>query len=290
MYKVNEIFPGIRHITETMGVGFTLIEGSERAILFDTGYGMEDVKAFITTMTNKPVTVLLSHGHHDHMLGARWFPKTYLCAEDMEEFLERTGKGQRTKVKAQAEEQHVSVPEDFMTAEIAPPEAILFNEKTGSFERKRVNLGSLEVQVIKVPGHTPGSIVLYVPAYDLLLTGDDWNPCTWMWFPTSARAGLWRNRMKELIHTLEEENGRAIQSVICSHQPMKREGRELKEFLEYMTDERLADAPAIDMGAPINTHEIRNDEKGWQLIFDRDKAVYVLFSFEKYIAKENRIG
>ena len=273
MYKVNEIFPGIRHITETMGVGFTLIEGSERAILFDTGYGMEDVKAFITTMTDKPVTVLLSHGHHDHMLGARWFPKTYLCAEDMEEFLERTGKGQRTKVKAQAEEQHVSVPEDFMTAEIAPPEAILFNEKAGSFERKRVNLGSLEVQVIKVPGHTPGSIVLYVPAYDLLLTGDDWNPCTWMWFPTSARAGLWRNRMKELIHTLEEENRRTIQSVICSHQPMKREGRELKEFLEYMTNERLADAPAIDMGAPINTHEIRNDEKGWQLIFDRDKAV-----------------
>ena len=273
MYKVNEIFPGIRHITETMGVGFTLIEGSERAILFDTGYGMEDVKAFITTMTDKPVTVLLSHGHHDHMLGARWFPKTYLCAEDMEEFLERTGKGQRTKVKAQAEEQHVSVPEDFMTAEIAPPEAILFNEKAGSFERKRVNLGSLEVQVIKVPGHTPGSIVLYVPAYDLLLTGDDWNPCTWMWFPTSAGAGLWRNRMKELIHTLEEENRRTIQSVICSHQPMKREGRELKEFLEYMTNERLADAPAIDMGAPINTHEIRNDEKGWQLIFDRDKAV-----------------
>ena len=273
MYKVNEIFPGIRHITETMGVGFTLIEGSERAILFDTGYGMEDVKAFITTMTDKPVTVLLSHGHHDHMLGARWFPKTYLCAEDMEEFLERTGKGQRTKVKAQAEEQHVSVPEDFMTAEIAPPETILFNEKAGSFERKRVNLGSLEVQVIKVPGHTPGSIVLYVPAYDLLLTGDDWNPCTWMWFPTSAGAGLWRNRMKELIHTLEEENRRTIQSVICSHQPMKREGRELKEFLEYMTNERLADAPAIDMGAPINTHEIRNDEKGWQLIFDRDKTV-----------------
>ena len=273
MYKVNEIFPGIRHITETMGVGFTLIEGSERAILFDTGYGMEDVKAFITTMTDKPVTVLLSHGHHDHMLGARRFPKTYLCAEDMEEFLERTGKGQRTKVKAQAEEQHVSVPEDFMTAEIAPPEAILFNEKAGSFERKRVNLGSLEVHVIKVPGHTPGSIVLYVPAYDLLLTRDDWNPCTWMWFPTSARAGLWRNRMKELIHTLEEENRRTIQSVICSHQPMKREGRELKEFLEYMTNERLADAPAIDMGAPINTHEIRNDEKGWQLIFDRDKAV-----------------
>jgi len=273
MYKVNQIFPGIRHITETMGVGFTLIEGSEQAILFDTGYGTEDVKAFIGTLTEKPLMVLLSHGHHDHVLGARWFEKTYLCAEDMEEFLERTGKRQRMKVKAQAKEQNVSVPADFMTAGIALPEAILFNEKTGSFERKRADLGHMEVQVIKVPGHTPGSIVLYVRAYDLLLTGDDWNPCTWMWFPTSAGADLWRNRMKELIDTLEEENGREIQNVICSHQPMTREGGELKEFLEYMTDERLANAPAIDMGAPINTHEVRNDEKGWHLIFDRDKAV-----------------
>jgi len=273
MYKVNQIFPGIRHITETMGVGFTLIEGSERAVLFDTGYGMEDVNAFIATLTEKPVTVLLSHGHHDHMLGARWFPKTCLCAEDMEEFLERTGTGQRTKVRAQAKEQNVPVPEDFMTAEIALPEAILFNEKAGPFERRREDLGGLEVQVIKVPGHTPGSIVLYVPAKDLLLTGDDWNPCTWMWFPTSVAANLWRNRMKELIRTLEEENEREIRSVICSHQPMRREGRELKEFLEFMTDERLAGAPAVDMGAPINTHEVRNDEKGWQLIFDMDKAV-----------------
>jgi len=273
MYMVNEIFPGIRHITETMGVGFTLIEGSERAILFDTGYGMEDVKAFIGTLTEKPVSVLLSHGHHDHMLGARWFPKTYLCEEDTEEFLERTGRGQRTKVESQAKAQNVPVPEDFMTAEIALPEAIRFNEKAGPFDRRRENPGSLEVQIIKVPGHTPGSIVLYVPEDDLLLTGDDWNPCTWMWFPTSVAAHLWRNRMKELIRILEEENGREIRNVICSHQPMRRDGRELKEFLEYITDERLVNAPAIDMGAPINTHEVRNDEKGWQLIFDRDKAV-----------------
>jgi hypothetical protein len=110
-----------------------------------------------------------------------------------------------------------------------------------------------------------------VPAYDLLLTGDDWNPCTWMWFPTSDSANLWRERMKELIRTLEEEYGRSIRHVICSHRPMMREGNEIRGFLEYVTDRRMKEAPAIDMGAPINTHEIRNDEKDWQLIFDQDK-------------------
>ena len=271
LYTVNEVLPGIRHISETMGVGFTLIEGKERAILFDTGYGMEDVKSFVGKLTQKSVTVLLSHGHHDHMLGARWFEKTYLCAEDMEEFMERTGETQRTKVEAQAKEANVPVPADFMTAEIAQPEKIRFTEKAGSFERRREELDGMEVQVIKVPGHTPGSIVLYVPAHDLLLTGDDWNPCTWMWFPTSVAANLWRDRMEELVRTLEEESGKEIRHVICSHQPMLREGRELKEFLKNITDERIEKAPAIDMGAPINTHEIRNDKNGWQLIFDKDK-------------------
>ena len=272
MFKVNQVFPGIRHLTDAMGVSFTLIEGRERAILFDTGYGMEDVKAFVGTLTDKPLTVLLSHGHHDHMLGARWFEKTFLCREDLEEFRERTGEGQRTKVRKQAQDQGVAVPEDFMTAPIALPEDILFTEKAGPYERRREETGGLEVQIIKVPGHTPGSIVLYVPEHDLLLTGDDWNPCTWMWFPTSAAANVWRDRMKELIRTLEEESGREIRHVICSHQPMMREGRELKGFLEYMTDERMKEAPMVDMGAPIRTHQVVSEADGWVLIFDYNKG------------------
>ena len=272
MIKVNQVFPGIRHLTDAMGVSFTLIEGRERAILFDTGYGMEDVKAFAGTLTDKPLTVLLSHGHHDHMLGARWFEKTFLCREDLEEFRERTGEGQRTKVRKQAQDQGVAVPEDFMTAPIALPEDILFTEKAGPYERRREETGGLEVQIIKVPGHTPGSIVLYVPEHDLLLTGDDWNPCTWMWFPTSAAANVWRDRMKELIRTLEEESGREIRHVICSHQPMMREGRELKGFLEYMTDERMKEAPMVDMGAPIRTHQVVSEADGWVLIFDYNKG------------------
>ena len=172
----------------------------------------------------------------------------------------------------QAEGAGVPVPADFMTAPIAVPEIIRFTGRTGEFDSETEDLGGLEVRVIRVPGHTPGSIVLYVPARGLLMTGDDWNPCTWMWFPSSLSAKEWRNSMLSLIRTLEEDGGE-ISHVICSHQPMVREGSELKAFLAYMTDERLDSAPAVDMGAPINTHQVRKEPEDWTLIFDKDKTM-----------------
>ena len=162
MFTQNEVFPGVFHITDAMGVSFTLIEGGQKAVLFDTGYGTEDACAYVKTLTDKPVKVYLSHGHHDHMLGARWFEKTWLCPEDMEEFTLRTGEGQRKKVMKQASERGVQVPDDFMDALIPLPEAIRFESYTGGFESLEEDLGGISVSVIHVPGHTLGSIVMNI--------------------------------------------------------------------------------------------------------------------------------
>ncbi len=271
MFQLAEIAPGVKHIQDAMGVCFTLIEGEKYAVLFDTGYGTEDVQAYVRTLTDKPVKVYLSHGHHDHILGARWFGQTWMDAADMDEFRERTGEVQRRKVMKQAEGKGVPVPDDFLEAMIRLPGAIRFEGKTGPFDSLEEDLGSLTIRVILVPGHTPGSIVIFVPARGLLLTGDDWNPCTWMWFPTSMDASGWRENMKTLIRELEND-GTEIKTVVCSHQPMAREGKELKAFLEYMTDDRIKAAPAVDMGAPVDTHQIVKEPEGWVLLFDLEKV------------------
>ena len=269
MFNPVYVFPGITHITDNMGVSFTLIEGTEKAVLFDTGYGMENVCSYLRTITDKPLTVLLSHGHHDHILGARWFPSTVLCKEDMEEFIQRTGRQQRTYVMKQAEQRGITVPDDFLTVPYNMPGVILFSGKTGEFDSFSADLGQLKITVIRVPGHTPGSIMVFIPQYRLLLTGDNWNPCTWMWFPSSLPAGLWHNNMVNLIRTLEQDDD--IRYVICPHQPEPRNGDELKEYLAYMTDERMAEASAVDMGSPINTHQVNEKRNEWILVLDKDK-------------------
>ena len=46
-FEVNHVCPGVMHIRDVMGVCMTLIEGEKAALLVDTGYGTEDVAAFI---------------------------------------------------------------------------------------------------------------------------------------------------------------------------------------------------------------------------------------------------
>jgi glyoxylase-like metal-dependent hydrolase (beta-lactamase superfamily II) len=46
-----------------------LVVGRDRALLFDTGMGMSDIHAIVSALTDRPVVVLNSHTHVDHVGG-----------------------------------------------------------------------------------------------------------------------------------------------------------------------------------------------------------------------------
>ena len=43
MFTVNRVLPGIFHIQDAMGVSFTLMEGKDRALLFDAPVGIKNI-------------------------------------------------------------------------------------------------------------------------------------------------------------------------------------------------------------------------------------------------------
>lgn len=55
-----------------------LLEGEEKALLIDTGYGAGNLKAFVETLTDKPVIVANTHFHPDHSAGNGEFEAVYM--------------------------------------------------------------------------------------------------------------------------------------------------------------------------------------------------------------------
>ena len=147
--------PGVWHIVDCMGVCMTLLEGENAAMLVDTGYGIEDVADFMHHMTDLPLTVFLTHNHHDHAMGARCFPETYMLEADMADWRMFTNDEMRRRVLTQAIGKNLTVDEKtFLAGEIPLPKVM----KPGV-----IDLGGLTAEIIEAPGHTPGSAVVYVP-------------------------------------------------------------------------------------------------------------------------------
>lgn len=256
-FESHEVLPGVHHIRDAMGVCMTLLAGTERALLVDTGYGTEDVQAYIHTLTQLPLTVLLTHGHHDHALGARWFDETYMFAEDIPDFVTYTGRETRERVLQQARGKGLAVDDGFMTAAIPLPEPM----REGS-----IDLGGMTVQVWRCPGHTPGSAVVYVPERQLLLTADDWNPCTWLFFPAALPVHEYLANVRRLAEW-------PYTHVLCSHQPALFERSMMDDFLAALTDDVLCAAKPVNI-SPYEATDTRQADlpHGQILVFDWDKA------------------
>ncbi len=132
------------HIVDCMGVCMTLLEGENAAMLVDTGYGIEDVADFMRHMTDLPLTVFLTHNHHDHAMGARCFPETYMLEADMADWDMFTNDKMRRRVLTQAIGKNLTVDEKtFLAGEIPLPKVM----KPGV-----IDLGGLTAEIIEAPG------------------------------------------------------------------------------------------------------------------------------------------
>ncbi len=257
-FEVNRVAPGVTHIRDAMGVCMTLIEGEKAALLVDTGYGTEDVAAFIATLTTKPLTVLLSHHHHDHALGARCFDKTVMLPEDLPDWPQFTDLEKRRVVLEQAKSKGLDVDEEaFLAGELAAPIAI---------HGGPLDLGGLTAEIIPCPGHTPGSCVVYVPERTLLLTGDDWNPCTWAFFDAALPVQAMRSNVRAL-------QALPFTHVLCSHQLDLYPRSKFDAFYDNLTDEVLRAAHPVTIGGWERVDTRQADVVDEQiLVFDWRKA------------------
>ncbi len=157
-----------------------LIVGQSRAILFDTGMGIGDLKGVVTALTKLPVTVLNSHTHNDHVGGNWQFSSVYGMDTG---FTRKNAQG--SSADAQAEIQPSEICGDLPVG--FDPKSYVTRPWTITkfiHDGEEIDLGGRRLQVIATPGHTPDAISLLDQANGLLFTGDTFYPGTiWLYRP-----------------------------------------------------------------------------------------------------------
>ena len=172
-------------IKDRLDVVMYLVQGEERAVLIDTGYGVGDLAGFVKGLTDKPVTVLLTHGHLDHAFGASWFGDVRMHPADAA--VVRAHRALSASVLDEARS------EGRLTA--APPDPDSF---TALAAGDVFDLGGIHVRAIAAPGHTPGSTAFLIAEERVLLTGDAGNQFTFLFHEEAATVAAYQDSLARL--------------------------------------------------------------------------------------------
>ena len=157
-----------------------LIVGEKRALLFDTGMGISDIKKITSELTKLPIIVLNSHTHDDHVGGNWQFTNIYGMDT---EFTRKNALGSREDAQAEVAPGEIcgTLPAGFdpKTYSTRPWKITALMHDGDKFD-----LGGRAIEVIATPGHTPDAITLFDRTNGLLFTGDTYYPAPiWLFRP-----------------------------------------------------------------------------------------------------------
>ncbi len=136
-YEIIEMGKGTYRI-EDGGVRFFLLEGETGALLIDSGMTVKNAKEIARSLTDLPISLLNTHADRDHVGSNAEFEKVYMHPLEEPNY-RRAGQ----------------------TGEIDPVE-----------DGDVLDLGGRELEIIHLPGHTPGSIAVLDRNSRVLISGD----------------------------------------------------------------------------------------------------------------------
>lgn len=257
-----ELLPDVHCITDRMNMNMTLLVGKRRALLIDTGYGFDDLPSAVRKITDAPLTVINTHGHHDHASGNYLFDHVYIADSDIS-VCKHYVSVSRPRIWQQAQSRSILL-DDWTRDDYLEKGCGTLCPLTDFL----IDLGGITAHLINAPGHTPGSLAVYVPERRLMLTGDDWNPTTWLFFPEAEGVPELRSSIARLL----EQN---FTWILPSHDAMLWPRSTLEIFYQATAPEILQkhseDAPHMYPGKQVKVIYL---QPGCSLYFDAEKSFH----------------
>ena len=81
---IQQLKPGLYLMDEAHEATGYLVVGEKAACLIDTMNGYNDLYQAVRAITDRPVTVVNTHGHPDHIFGNVYFEEAFLHPRDMD--------------------------------------------------------------------------------------------------------------------------------------------------------------------------------------------------------------
>ena len=145
-----------------------LLEGDEKALLIDTGWGSGTLRPYVERLTQKPVQVILTHGHLDHiqntaLLMERLGVPAALHPADLGLLTDQ--QSQPLSAQGPAGRLLLSLSRhSFQTQAFLP-----FTPTVELREGDSLAPWGVDARVLELPGHTAGSIGLDVEGHSLIV-------------------------------------------------------------------------------------------------------------------------
>lgn len=189
-FAASEVEPGVHLITEPATHALILsnvwlVRGGDRDLLVDTGNGIAPLCPFVDTLREdpaKPLVALATHQHQDHAGGLWEFDERVAHALDAAEIERPSPLIRASDVWPAVADAMASagapVTDVLMTAVPSPdwePDAF---EPRGTVptrlvdEGDAIDLGDRAFRILRLPGHTPGSVAAWDEADGTLFCGD----------------------------------------------------------------------------------------------------------------------
>lgn len=192
-FSSRKVAPGVWRVSEPGHVNAWLVEGSERAVLIDSGLGLFSIAEVVRGLTKRPVAVLNTHSHFDHVGGNQEFddiaiheqgvaqlaiaaPRSLLDGyvpfipamnAELTEIIQRDRDSDAFMFTP--DEWIRTLPEGFDAASWNIPAV----KATRSLhDGDRIGLGGRTLEVLHTPGHSPDSACLLLAEDMILFTGD----------------------------------------------------------------------------------------------------------------------
>lgn len=184
-----------------------LIEGQNRAVLFDTGMGRGSLGEYVATLTKLPVDVAITHGNRDHFLQVDQFPNSIVYMSELDV---------------------TRLPPQLVTPR--------FHWVKGG---DVIDLGGRRFEVVNVPGHSLGSVLYIDFANKIAITGDaiSSGSMVYMFAPTCGALDEYLDGLRKLEQRLKPLD--AI-TLLVGHHYQERVPLNGKAGKQLITDMRIA--------------------------------------------------